>query len=139
MESKNLICLKMQGNWIRDLAVAITNGLTVLIEEVNDVIDPGLDTVLLKSFYVLEGQMKIKFGDSDIFYDKNFTLYLATERPNPDYLPEIFIKVNVINFTSTFEGLEDQMLADVVMSEQPKVERQRDENVLNLAIFKQRI
>jgi len=55
MESKNLICLKMQGNWIRDLAVAITNGLTVLIEEVNDVIDPGLDTVLLKSFYVLEG------------------------------------------------------------------------------------
>ena len=31
------------------------------------------------------------------------------------------------------------MLADVVKSEQPKVERQRDENVLNLAIFKQRI
>jgi len=29
------------------------------------------------------------------------------KKPNPQYLPEIFIKVTVINFTATFEGLED--------------------------------
>lgn len=55
MESKTLICLKFQGNWIRDLSKAISNGLTVLIEEVNEVIDPGLDTLLIKAFYEVEG------------------------------------------------------------------------------------
>ena len=40
-------------------------------------------------------------------YHKEFRLYMTTKKPNPNYLPEIFIKVTVINFTATFEGLED--------------------------------
>jgi len=43
--------------------------------------------------------------------------------PNPAYLPEVFIKVNIINFTVTFEGLEDQLLADVVKNEEPEIEQ----------------
>jgi len=35
--------------------------------------------------------------------------------PNPHYLPEIFIKMTIINFTVTFMGLEDQLLGDVVV------------------------
>lgn len=42
-----------------------------------------------------------------IVYEKNFRLYLATEKSNPNYLPDVFIKLNVINFTSTFDGLEE--------------------------------
>lgn len=41
-----------------------------------------------------------------------------TKKPNPNYLAEIYIKVNVINFTATFEGLNDQLLAIVVQNEQ---------------------
>ena len=33
--------------------------------------------------------------------------YITTKMPNPNYLPEVFIKVNIINFTVTFDGLED--------------------------------
>ena len=32
---------------------------------------------------------------------------MTTKDPNPAYLPDVFIKTNVINFTVTFEGLED--------------------------------
>ena len=49
----------------------------------------------------------IRFGDNDLLYHKDFRLYLTTKVPNPQYLPEIFIKCTVINFTATFEGLED--------------------------------
>lgn len=32
---------------------------------------------------------------------------MTSKLPNPNYLPEVFIKVSIINFTVTFDGLED--------------------------------
>ena len=40
---------------------------------------------------------------------------MTTKMPNPHYLPEIFIKMTIINFTVTFMGLEEQLLGDVVV------------------------
>lgn len=64
---------------------------------------------------------------------------MTTKMPNPHYLPEICIKVTIINFTVTFEGLEEQMLVDVVMQEKPEVEIQREELAINLANLKSQI
>ncbi|UYV81316.1 DNAH6, partial [Cordylochernes scorpioides] len=52
----------------------------------------------------------IHFGDNDIEYDRNFRLYITTKLANPHYLPEVCIKVTIINFTVTPLGLEDQLL-----------------------------
>jgi dynein heavy chain len=52
--------------------------------------------------------------------------------PNPHYLPEVFIKLTIINFTVTFMGLEEQMLGDVVVQEKPEVERKRDEIIVRM-------
>ena len=46
-------------------------------------------------------------------YADSFKMYLTTKMPNPHYLPEVCIKVNIINFTVTMEGLEDQLLGQV--------------------------
>ena len=81
----------------------------------------------------------IKFCDKDINYDDNFRLSITTKMPNPHYLPEICIKVTIINFTVTFEGLEEQMLVDVVMQEKPEVEIQRRQLAINLANLKTQI
>jgi dynein heavy chain, axonemal len=44
---------------------------------------------------------------------------------NPHFLPELTIKVTVINFTVTPEGLEDQLLAEVVRNERIDLEQIR--------------
>jgi dynein heavy chain len=45
-------------------------------------------------------------------------------------LPETCIKLTVINFSITFEGLEEQMLVDVIKNEEPEVEEQRDSLII---------
>lgn len=57
---------------------------------------------------------------------------MTTKMPNPHYLPEIFIKMTIINFTVTFMGLEEQLLGDVVIQEKPEVERERDNIVVSM-------
>lgn len=56
------------------------------------------------------GRLLIRLGDSDIDYDKNFRFYMTSKLSNPHYLPEVCIKVTIINFTVTKSGLEDQLL-----------------------------
>lgn len=69
--------------------------------------DPAIDTILSKAYYEADGRLLIRIGTKEVGYHKSFNLYMTTKKPNPNYLPEIFIKVTVINFTATFEGLED--------------------------------
>lgn len=122
------------------MTLAVANGFSVLIEDVDETLDPAIDTILGKDFYESpDGRTLIKFADKEIDYDQRFNLYLMTKKPNPNYLAEIFIKVTVINFTATLEGLNDQLLALVVANEQPTIEKERDENVMKLAEYKRKI
>ena len=66
-------------------------------------------------------------------YDHNFNFFMTTKMPNPHYIPEICIKVTLINFTVTFEGLQQQLLGDVVIAEKPETERAKDRIVLQMA------
>ena len=59
----------------------------------------------------------IKLGSEMIPYSKDFKFFITTKLSNPHYLPEICIKVTLINFTVTPEGLEDQLLVEVVKYE----------------------
>ena len=58
---------------------------------------------------------------------------MTTKVQNPHFLPETCIKLTVINFSITFEGLEEQMLADVINNEEPEVEEQRNNLIVELA------
>ena len=61
-------------------------------------------------FFLQGGRLLIRLGDSDIDFDRNFRFYMTTKMSNPHYLPEVCIKVTIINFTVTKAGLEDQLL-----------------------------
>lgn len=89
------------------METALLTGSTVLIEDVHEELDPGLDAVLTKAVYKEEGVEKINFGDRPIMYDRRFKLYITTKLSNPHFLPEICIKLTIINFTVTFDGLEE--------------------------------
>ncbi len=66
-------------------------------------------------------------------------MFLTTKIANPNYLPEIFIKVTVINFSITFEGLKDQLLGDVVKYEMPEIEKKKDEVVVKISEGKKQL
>lgn len=75
----------------------------------------------------------LKIGDSNIEFDPNFKLFIQTKTPNPNFLPEIFIRATVINFTVTELGLEEQLLGDVVKKEMPEVEYIKNELIVSIA------
>ncbi|XP_051939159.1 dynein axonemal heavy chain 6 isoform X1 [Hippocampus zosterae] len=133
-EAKNgLKVIKLTDpNFLHKLENAIRMGMPVLLEELKENLDPALEPVLLKQTFVAGGRTLIRLGDSDIDYDKNFRFYMTTKMANPHYLPEVCIKVTIINFTVTKSGLEDQLLGDVVCLESPHLEEQRNDLVVRI-------
>ena len=50
-------------------------------------------------------------------------MILQTKLANPHYKPEMQAQATLINFTVTRDGLEDQLLAEVVAKERPDLEK----------------
>ena len=50
-------------------------------------------------------------------------MILQTKLANPHYKPEMQAQATLINFTVTRDGLEDQLLAEVVSTERPDLEK----------------
>lgn len=78
----------------------------------------------------------LRLGDKDIPWSNEFRFYITTKLANPHYLPEVCIKVTIVNFTVTPLGLEDQLLVDVIGYEMPELEEQRDKLITQLSDFK---
>jgi dynein heavy chain, axonemal len=57
--------------------------------------------------------------DGGVLYNDKFRFLLQTKLPNPHYRPEIAAQCTLLNFTSSEEGLEEQLLALVVNKEKP--------------------
>lgn len=127
-KNNNLLILKFgTTTFLRDITGAVRNGKPCLVEDVEENTDPAIDPILLKQQFKSDaGIMQIRLGDSNSDYDENFKFFMTTKLPNPHYIPEICIKVTLINFTVTFDGLEQQMLGDVVIAEKPEIEAKRD-------------
>lgn len=97
-------------------------GLPVLLENIGEILDPALEPVLQKNVVKQGAALVLRLGDVWVPYSADFKLLITTKLPNPHYLPEVCIKVALINFTVTPDGLEDQLLVDVVKYEQPELE-----------------
>ena len=131
--SNGLKVIKLSDkNFLRTLENSIRTGTPVLLEEVEEALDPSLEPILLKQTFKQGGRLLIRLGDTDVDYDKNFRFYMTSKLSNPHYLPEICIKVTIINFTVTISGLEDQLLGDVVRLERPDLEQQRNNLIMQI-------
>jgi len=84
-----------------------------------------LEPILQKEPKKKGATLLMKIGENDIVYNTDFKFYMTTKLPNPHYLPEITIKVTLINFTVTEAGLEEQLLIEVVKFERPELEEVR--------------
>lgn len=121
-----LIVIRLgQKNYLDRIERAITNGETILIENIGETIDAVLDPVLGRAL-IKKGKV-IKIGDKEIDYDPKFKLILQTKLANPHYKPEMQAQATLINFTVTRDGLEEQLLAEVVKAERPDLEQLKSE------------
>jgi dynein heavy chain len=132
--SKNLQIIKLtEKDFLRTLENGIRYGAPVLLENVLQELDPSLEPVLLKQVFKRAGQVLLRLGDTDVPYSDEFKFFITTKLANPHYMPEICIKVTVINFTVTMKGLEDQLLVDVIKNERPDLEERKDKLVVSIA------
>jgi len=53
-------------------------------------------------------------------YNTDFKFFITTKMPRPHYPPETCVKVTMLNFMVTQDGLQDQMLTIVVELEEPQ-------------------
>ena len=126
-----------KSGWENRMIEAIEHGLTVLIENVGEEIDPVLEPILSRSI-INRGRNKfIHFAGRELEYDDRFSLYLFTKLPNPHYKPEIHAQCTIVNFIATEKGLEDQLLVRVVQAERP--DKQTEQDLLQSSFNKYRI
>mmetsp|Transcript_22862 Transcript_22862/g.57026 ORF Transcript_22862/g.57026 Transcript_22862/m.57026 type:complete len:4419 (+) Transcript_22862:2-13258(+) len=104
-------------------------GTPMIIENVEEDIDPILDPVLNKSVQRKGRNLVIMLADKECEYDEKFKLSLTSKLANPHFTPELFAQVTVINFTVTMGGLEQQLLARVLSFERQELEEQRQKLV----------
>ncbi|ERE72971.1 dynein heavy chain 14, axonemal-like protein [Cricetulus griseus] len=113
------------SSYLQTLKTAMQAGERVLLHNTPEAFPPSLKAILKKDIFQKRGQHYIKIGGTEIEYNKRFRLYLFTELDNPHFLPSVYNFVTVINFTVTFQSLQDQLLSTVIKQEFPHLENQR--------------
>ncbi|XP_053595266.1 dynein axonemal heavy chain 7 [Microplitis demolitor] len=113
-------------NYMSVVEQCIEFGKPVLIENIYEELDASLDPILMKNIYRVASEFYITLGEKIIKYSEKFRLYMTTKLRNPHYVPEVFNKVTVINFSLTKIALEDQLLGLVVAKERPELQEKRE-------------
>merc|ERR1719161_566634 len=125
-------------NFLQTLELGIQFGKWVLLENIGEELDPALEPILQQQKVKDGSSWVIKLGDKQVTYDLSFRLFITTTLANPHYSPETSVKVTLLNFAITVEGLQDQMLGIVVAKEQPEMEEKKQQLVKsNAAMNKQ--
>uniref|UniRef100_A0ABI7XYE4 EF-hand domain-containing protein n=1 Tax=Felis catus TaxID=9685 RepID=A0ABI7XYE4_FELCA len=126
-------------DYVRTLENCIQFGTPVLLENVGEELDPILEPLLLKQTFKQGGSICIRLGDSTIEYAPDFRFYITTKLRNPHYLPETSVKVTLLNFMITSEGMQDQLLGIVVARERPDLEEEKQALILQGAENKRQL
>ncbi|XP_047365165.1 dynein axonemal heavy chain 3-like isoform X3 [Vespa velutina] len=132
MEKENkLTVIKLTDpNYVKVVETALQFGTPVLLENILEDIDAILEPVLLKNIYKQRGVLYIKFGENVLEYNSNFRFYITTRLRNPHYLPDVVVKVTLLNFMITPQGLQDQLLGIVVAQELPVLEEKKNQLIV---------
>ncbi|CAE8610871.1 unnamed protein product [Polarella glacialis] len=116
---------------LQSIELGIQFGKWILLENIGENLDPALEPVLQQQKVRDGTSFVIKLGDKNVSYDEKFRFFMTTTLSNPHYSPETSVKVTLLNFAITPEGLQDQMLGIVVLKEQPEMEEKKQELVKN--------
>ncbi|XP_071441952.1 dynein axonemal heavy chain 7 [Hetaerina americana] len=139
-KANNLSIIRLNdSDYVRVLEAGIQFGRPVLLENIGEELDAVLEPLLQKQTFRQGGTLCIKLGDSVVEYSHEFRFYITTKLPNPHYLPEVAVKVTLVNFMITPIGLHDQLLGIIVAKEQPDLEEEKNVLILQGAENKRQL
>ena len=84
------------SGFARTLENCIQFGTPVLLENVDEDLDPMLESLLLRQTFKQGGTLYVKLGDSVVEFSADFRLFMTTKLRNPHYLPETAVKVRLV-------------------------------------------
>lgn len=119
-------------SYLHQIEQAIQYGRVVLLADVGESLDPALEPLLSRQIFTEDGDSKIQMSRS-ITYNDAFKFYISTKMANPYYLPDVSTKVTLVNFTVTMDGLENQMLGEVVSIEKRSLEEESNATIKSIS------
>ncbi|XP_068129764.1 dynein axonemal heavy chain 3-like [Hyperolius riggenbachi] len=137
--NKIQICKATDPDYLRTVGNSIQFGTPMLIENLTEELDPILEPVLLRQTFKQHGVEYIRLGEAVIHYSRDFKLYMTTRLRNPHYLPEVSVKVTLVNFMITPIGLEDQLLTILAAEEKPDLEKRKNQLYLEGAKIRKQL
>ena len=122
---KNDLIININNPQLKDrLKLPLQEGWTVMVEGIENEVDPMLDLVLEKQI-IVKGRIKlIRISDTEMDYSDKFMLYLTIRLSNTHFSTELAAKTAIINFTVIQSGLEQQLIGRVLSKEQNYLEEQ---------------
>nr|XP_034492395.1 dynein heavy chain 3, axonemal [Marmota flaviventris] len=127
------------ATYVRTLENALQFGTPVLLENVGEELDAFIEPILLKATFKQQGVEYMRLGENIIEYSRDFKLYITTRLRNPHYLPEVAVKVCLLNFMITPLGLQDQLLGIVAAKEKPELEEKKNMLIVESAQNKRQL
>ncbi|CBH18135.1 dynein heavy chain, putative [Trypanosoma brucei gambiense DAL972] len=131
-----------EPTWMRTLETQIRLGGIVILDDVGETLDPALDPLLSRRIFASEGgvpQIRLTPNTGPIDYNPNFRFFICTKFPNPHYLPDISTRVALLNFTVTIDGLEDQLLGEVVAIEKRELEEEKNHIIQSISLGQKKL
>nr|CCC95695.1 unnamed protein product [Trypanosoma congolense IL3000] len=125
-----------EPSWMRTLETQIRLGGVVILDDVGETLDPALDPLLSRRIFTSDGgvpQIRLTPNSGPIEFHPNFRFFICTKLPNPHYLPDISTRVTLLNFTVTLDGLEDQLLGEVVAIEKRELEEEKNRIIQSIS------
>jgi len=77
-------------NYLDVIERAVSMGETVLIENIDESVDPVLDPIIGRN--TIKKGRAVKMGDKEVEYNPTFRLILHTKLANPHYKPEMQVR-----------------------------------------------
>jgi dynein heavy chain, axonemal len=125
-----------QKDLIKRIEFCIRAGRPVLLENVGEELDASLNPLLERQTFMEGGTEMIRISDTPVPWNAKFKFFMTTKLPNPHYIPEVMVRVTLLNFFITPQGLEDQLLGVVVGQERKELEMRRSDLIQKNAAMK---
>jgi hypothetical protein len=110
---------------------AVSTGATMLLIDIErKKLGPKFDNLLARNTFIgKNGKQKIQIGSRCVDYHPAFRLYLYTNIPleltTEETMSSLFTKCLVINMALSCEGLQEDLLDEVLALERPEYETER--------------